>query len=263
MIALTHVPSPKMNAGLRTFVDRVPIDSNLAMRQHVEFRRMLGRCDALVRTIDGNRDLPDAAFVEDAAIILDEVAVLTSMGAADRRFELPVIAHELVKYRKLARIEPPASLEGGDVLVVGRTLLVGLSSRSDAAGIMALEGILGEYGYTVVCVPVKQSLHLKTACTALDDRTLLLNPNWLDTEPLAGYELVTVPEQEPWAANVLRVGGRIALAAAHPRTADLIRNRGLLVETVDLSEFAKAEAGITCLCVLFEPLPMSDPGSSS
>src|SRR5882724_5066760 len=131
MMSITHVPSPRMNAGLRTFIDRTPIDANLAMRQHVEYRRMLGRCGALVCTLDGNRELPDAAFVEDAAVVLDEVALLTSMGAVDRRLELPVIARELAKYRSVERIEPPASLDGGDVLAVGRTLLVGLSSRTD------------------------------------------------------------------------------------------------------------------------------------
>jgi dimethylargininase len=252
MIALTHVPSPKMNAGLRTFVGRAEIDPHLAMKQHVEFRRMLGRCGALVRTIDGNRDLPDSAFVEDAAIVLDEVAVLASMGAAERRRELPVVAKELAKYRKLDRIELPAAIEGGDVLTVGRTLLVGLSSRTDAAGIRQLEAIVGPHGYQVVPVLVGQSLHLKTACTALDDRTLLINPNWIDIRPLSSFELIPVPPDEPWAANVLRVGGRVCLSSAHPRTADLIRQRGHQIETVDLSEFAKAEAGITCLCILFE-----------
>jgi dimethylargininase len=252
MIALTHVPSPRMNAGLRTFVGRDEIDPHLAMKQHVEFRRMLGRCGALVRTIDGNRDFPDCAFVEDAAIVLDEVAVLTSMGAVERRRELPVVEKELAKYRKLERIEVPAAVEGGDVLAVGRTLLVGLSSRTDAAGIRQLEAIVGQFGYEVVPVRVGQSLHLKTACTALDDRTLLINPDWIDSRPLSGFELVPVPPDEPWAANVLRVGGRICLSAAHPRTADMIRKRGHQVETVDLSEFAKAEAGITCLCILFE-----------
>ncbi|HEV8061587.1 MAG TPA: arginine deiminase family protein [Gemmataceae bacterium] len=252
MIALTHVPSPNMSAGLRTFVGRVPIDADLAMRQHVEFRRMLGRCGALVRTIDGNRNLPDCAFVEDAAVVLDEVAVLTSMGAADRRLELPVIERELAKYRKLERIEYPASLDGGDVLAVGRTLFVGLSSRTNFAGIEALEAIVRKYGYRVIPVPVGGSLHLKTACTALDDGTLLVNPNWIDTKPLKEFELIPVPEEEPWAANVLRVGGRICMAEGNPRTTDLIRNRGLQVETVDLSEFAKAEAGITCLSILFE-----------
>ena len=253
MIALTHVPSLKMNAGLRTFVGREEIDADLAMKQHVEFRRMLGRCGALVRTIDGNRELPDAAFVEDAAIVLDEVAVLTSMGAAERRLELPVVAKELAKYRKLERIEPPATIEGGDVLAIGRTLLVGVSSRTDANGIRALEAIVGKHGYRVVPVPVGPSLHLKTACTALDDQTLLINPSWVDTKPLTGFELIPVPPQEPWAANVLRVGGRVCLAVGpSTHTADLIRKRGLPVETVDLSEFAKAEAGITCLCLLFE-----------
>ncbi len=252
MIALTHVPSPKMSAGLRTFVGRVPIDADLAMRQHVAFRRLLGRCGELVRTINGNRDLPDCAFVEDAAIVLDEVAVLTSMGAADRRLELPVVERELAKYRKLERIEPPASLEGGDVLAVGRTLLVGLSSRTDSAGIGALEIVVRKYGYRIVPVSVTQSLHLKTACTALDDRTLLVNPNWIDKGQLVDFELIAVPKEEPWAANVLRVGGRICMAEGNPRTTDMIRNRGLPVETVDLSEFAKAEAGITCLSILFQ-----------
>jgi dimethylargininase len=259
MIALTHVPSPKMNAGLRTFVGRVPIDAHLAMKQHVEFRRMLGRCGALVRTIDGNRDLPDCVFVEDAAVVLDEVAVLTSMGAADRRLELTIVERELAKYRKLKRIEPPASIEGGDVLAVGRTLLVGLSSRTNGAGVRALDAIVRNFGYRVVPVRVGESLHLKTACTALDERTLLVNAQWLDTKPLEEFELLPVLENEPWAANVLRVGGRICMAEGNPRTTDLIRNRGLQVETVDLSEFAKAEAGITCLSVLFEASPANAP----
>ncbi len=258
MIALTHVPSPKMSAGLRTFVGRVPIDADLAMRQHVAFRRLLGRCGTLVRTIDENRHLPDCAFVEDAAVVLDEVAVLTSMGVADRRLELPVIERELAKYRELERIESPASLEGGDVLAVGRTLLVGLSSRTDLAGIRGLEAIVRKYGYRVVPVAVTQSLHLKTACTALDDRTLLVNPNWLDTKPLKEFELIPVPEEEMWAANVLRLGGRICMAEGNSRTTDLIRKLGLQVETVDLSEFAKAEAGITCLSILFERVQAYD-----
>jgi dimethylargininase len=257
MIALTHVPSPKMNAGLRTFVDRVRIDPHLAMKQHVEFRRMLGRCGALVRTLDANRDLPDGAFVEDAAVVLDEVAILSSMGAADRRLELPVIECELTKYRKVERIDPPAALDGGDVLAVGRTLLVGQSSRTDAAGIRALEAIVRRYGYQVVPVSVGKSLHLKTACTALDDRTLLVNPTWLDKGPLAGFELIPVPQEEPWAANVLRIGDHICMATGNPRTTGVVRQRGLQVETVELSEFAKAEAGITCLCILFEASPAS------
>ena len=257
MIALTHVPSVHMHAGLRTFVDRVPIDHGLAMKQHVAFRRMLGRCGAVVHNLDSNRHLADCAFVEDAAIVLDEVAILTSMGPAERRLELPVIGKELAKFRGLERVELPATLEGGDVLRVGRTLLVGISARTNRAGIEALDRIVQPLGYKTMPVPVKGSLHLKTACTALDDQTLLVNSRWLDREALGGFELAPVAEEEPWAANVLRLGERICMSSAHPRTIDLIQKRGHTVETVDLSEFAKAEAGITCLCILF-----SDTASS-
>lgn len=257
MIALTHVPSVHMHAGLRTFVDRVPIDHELAMNQHVAFRRMLGRHGAAVRNLDDNRHLADCAFVEDAAVVLDEVAILTSMGAAERRLELPAIGKELAKYRKLEHVDLPATLEGGDVLRVGRTLLVGISARTNRAGIEALERIVGAYGYRVVPVPVKGSLHLKTACTALDERTLLVHSRWLDREALKGFELIPIAEEEPWAANVLRLGEHICMSSAHPRTIDLVRKRGHMVETVDLSEFAKAEAGITCLCILFSDIASS------
>jgi dimethylargininase len=252
LIAITHVPSPNMQAGLRTFVDRAAIDTGIAMRQHVELRRLLGRCGALVRTIDGNRELPDCAFVEDCAVVLDEVAVLAPMGAAERRLELPVVERELANYRTVTRIEPPALLEGGDVLRVGSTLLVGLSSRTDAAGVRALEMIVARHGYHVVPVPVRGSLHLKTACTAIEERTLLINPAWLDTASLAGFEIVPVPPDESWAANLLRIGGRICMGEGNPRTAEAIRLRGIQVDTIDLSEFAKAEAGITCLSLVFK-----------
>ncbi len=252
LIALTHVPSEHMHAGLRTFVDRVEINHRLAMQQHVALRRVLGRCGVMVRNIDHNRALPDCAFVEDAAVVLDELAILTSMGAAERRLELPAIEKELSRYRPLARVEPPAHLEGGDVLRIGRTLLVGISTRTNRAGCERLREIGEPLGYRIVAVPVKGSLHLKTACTALDDHTLLINREWVETEPLSEFAMISIPHNEPWAANVLRLGARIVLSSAHPKTAEVINDRGYQLETIDLSEFAKAEAGITCLSLIFE-----------
>src|SRR5262249_5049157 len=155
----------------------------------------------------------------------------------ERRLELPVIGQEIAKYRTLVRIEPPARLEGGDVLKVGKSLLVGLSSRTDTAGVRSLEAIVKRHDYEVIPVPLRQSLHLKTACTALDDRTLLINPEWVDVAPLARYDLVSIPANEPWAANVLRVKGKICMSASNQRTTELIRQRGIHVETIDLSEF--------------------------
>jgi dimethylargininase len=252
LIALTHVPSAHMQTGLRTFVGREEIDLELARRQHVALRRLLSRLGAQVRNLDANRELPDCAFVEDTAIVLDEVAILTPMGAPQRRRELPVFYRELQNYRKVQRIEAPAKLEGGDVLRIGRKLFVGISSRTDTAGIEQLSKLAQPHGYETIAIPVKGSLHLKTACTALDEQTLLINPMWLDTEALAGFELITVAEQEPWAANVLPLGEAICLSSSHPLTAGRIRQRGFAVEPIDLSEFAKAEAGITCLSLLFE-----------
>jgi dimethylargininase len=255
MLALTHLPSPNLDRGLRTHVGRVAVDCALALRQHAEYCQTLRDCGADVYTLDVNRDRPDGTFIEDTAVVLDETAVLASMGSAARRGELAGVEPELRKYRSVHRLEAPALLEGGDVLRVGRTLLVGLSARTNAAGAQALADIVRRYDYRLVTVPVRGCLHLKTACTALPDGRLLVNPPWLDVRPLRGFELVVVPAEEPWAANTLSVGGVICLAAEHGRTADLLRQQGFSVRTVGLSEFAKAEGGVTCLALLFD-----DPG---
>jgi dimethylargininase len=250
MLALTHVPSPYMDSCQLTYVARVGIDIDRAIRQHKAYCDMLQGCGAEVHTLDIHRDQPDCAFIEDTAIVLDEVAILTSMGTAARRHELAGIEPILRQYRAVRRIEPPATIDGGDVLRIGRRLLVGASSRTNAAGASALAAIVGCHGYKVAPVPVLGCLHLKTACSALDDERLLVNPAWVDVSALSGFHLVPVPAAEPWAANMLRVGTSLCLAAAQERTADMIRGLGYDVRAVDVSEFAKAEAGVTCLSIL-------------
>jgi dimethylargininase len=252
MLALTHVPSPYMESCQLTYIAREPIDTGRAARQHQAYCDMLRCCGAVVRTLDIHRNLPDCAFIEDTAIVLDEVAILTSMGTAARRQELAGIEPILRQYRAVRRVELPATVEGGDVLRIGRRLLVGLSSRTNAAGAAALAAIVGCHGYEVVPVPVLGCLHLKTACSALDEARLLVSPAWLDFGALSGFHLVPVPAAEPWAANVLRVGTSLCLAANHERTAELIRALGFDVRVVDLSEFAKAEGGVSCLSILME-----------
>src|SRR5213594_575168 len=180
-----------------------------SIRQYSWCCRMLRACGADVVTLEVNRDLPDCAFVEDTAIVLDELAVLASMGAESRRAEPAGIELELGKYREIHRVETPATIEGGDVLCVGRILLTGLSSRTNRAGVNALEAVVRRYGYEIVLVPVRDCLHLKTACTALPDQSLLINPDWIDVRAVRGFELVPVPEAEPWAANVAPVGNSV------------------------------------------------------
>jgi dimethylargininase len=250
MLALTHLPSPGLDRGQRTHVAWVRLDCTLALRQHGEYCATLRACGVEVRTLDVNRESPDGTFIEDTAVVLDEVAVLASMGAEARRNEPAGIEPELRKYRQVCRVDLPARLEGGDVLRVGRTLLVGMSSRTDRAGAQALQDAVREYGYTVLPVPVRNCLHLKTACTALPDGSLLVNPFWVDRQSLRDFATADVPSEEPWAANTLPVGGKICLAAEHVRIADLLRRRGFDVLTVPLSEFAKAEGGVTCLSLL-------------
>jgi dimethylargininase len=250
MLALTHAPSRNLEQCQRTYVAPAPIAYGLAVRQHEAYCQMLRRSGADVRTLVVNPGLPDSVFIEDTAVVLDEVAVLASMGAPSRRAEPVGIEPELRKYREVERVEPPATVEGGDVLRVGRTLLAGLSSRTNAAGTEALRAVVHRSGYEVRPVPVRGCLHLKSACAALPDGRLLVNPAWLEVRALRGFALVSVPDAEPDAANALLVGERVCLSAAHPRTADLVRGLGFDVQTIDLSEFAKAEGCVTCLSLL-------------
>jgi dimethylargininase len=251
-IAITHVPSPRLEQGERTYIESTAISYERAVAQHARYREVLRACGAEVIVLDANRDLPDSVFVEDTAIVLDEIAVITPMGVESRRGEPPAIEAALRAYRPIERVTLPATLEGGDVTRVGRTLLVGRSSRTNDGGIEALRSIAKPFGYETIGVRLRDCLHLKTACTALPDDRLLINPVWLHLEDLRGLPTVDVPNEEPWAADILSIGRTVCMAAAFPRTAALIQSLGFDVQRIDLSEFAKAEGGVTCLSLVFD-----------
>jgi dimethylargininase len=250
MLALVHPPSPRIDGCQRMFVARQTIDADLAARQHAAYCQALADCGVTVRLLSMNRDEPDCVFLEDTGVVLDEVAVLCPMGTAARRGEPAGIEPVLAELRRMERIELPATLEGGDVLRVGRRLLVGQSPRTNAAGIEALAAISARYGYRVTAVPVRGCLHLKTACTALPDGRLLVNANWIDTAPLAGFTPIPVPADESFAANILPLGERVLLPAEHPGTAEQIERMGFPTRAVQLSELLKGEGGVTCLSIL-------------
>lgn len=251
-LAITHAVGEALLRCELTFVARAPIDLARARAQHAEYRRVLTSLGAEVRVVDVSPQGPDAVFVEDAVVVLADRAVLTRMGVASRRAEVENLAPVLGEYRRLVRVEAPATLEGGDVLRVGRTLYVGQSVRTDAAGIAALAAHAEPAGYRVVRVAVEGCLHLKTACTALDAETLLANPGWVDVGAFQGMKIVEVDASEPFGANTLPIGGTICVSAAHPRTAARIAALGFPVVAIDISELEKAEAGLTCLSVLIE-----------
>jgi dimethylargininase len=207
-------------------------------------------CDLL--RLPAEPAFPDAVFVEDAAVVLDEVAVITRPGAESRRGETESLAYALRPFRTLGVIEAPAILDGGDVLRVGRSVFVGLSRRTNRDGYQALAALLEPLGYEMrPPVEVRGCLHLKSAATQVAQDVLLVNPAWADVRDFAGYELVHVDPGEPFAANVLSVNGIVVAAAAYPRTRDRLLDRGVPVVTLDASELAKAEGALTCCSLLF------------
>ncbi len=240
-----------MDACELTYREREPIDPDVAARQHRGYRDALGACGARVVTLPPLEEFADSVFVEDTAIVLDEVAVLTRPGVESRRGEVALIEPEVARLRPVVRVEPPATLEGGDVMRLGRTLYVGLSPRTNAEGVDSLRRIVAPHGYEVVAVEPRGCLHLKTGCSALDDETVLVNPEWVDVSVFRGREVVVVDAAEPWAANVLRVAGSVCVSAAFPRTAEMLVSRGCDVRAVAVSEFAKAEGALTCMSLLF------------
>jgi dimethylargininase len=251
-VAITRAVSSSLASCELTHLARVPIDVELARAQHRAYERALADAGYRVEHLDATADMPDSVFVEDIAIVFDELAIITRPGAESRRIETPAVADALAPYRPLEVIEPPGIVDGGDVLLVGHHVFVGRSTRTNDAAIAQMRRILGPRGYTVCAVAVRGCLHLKSAATALADDLLLVNPEWLDAGELGGIACVEIDPGEPQAANALRLDDRIIFPAAFPRTADRLARRGLRLQTVDASEVAKAEGAVTCCSLIVQ-----------
>ena len=252
IVALTREPARDMSACELTYLGRQPVDVVRAAAQHRDYRKALEDCGARVVTLPALEELPDSVFVEDTAIVLDELAIITSPGVASRRPELRANAPEIARLRPVVQIQLPATIEGGDVLRVGRKIFVGLSPRTNLAGVAALGALVAPHGYEVRTVALHDCLHLKSGCTAIGDETILANPAWIGAGVFRDYEVCAVHPTEPWAANTLRVGTNVCVGAAFPRTAEMLARRGYDVRVVDVSEFAKAEGGLTCMSLLYQ-----------
>ncbi len=250
--ALTREVSPAIANCELEFLDRQPIDVALAVEQHRQYQQCLAELGAHVEILPSGPDMPDGVFVEDPAIVLDEIAVITRMGALSRRGESESLARALAPYRELRRIEDPGTVEGGDVMRVGKTLYVGYSRRTNVGGIQQLAGMLHPLGYFVVPVEVQGCLHLKTACCYIGDETLLANRAWMDPDALCGLKILDVPSDEPDGANALRIGDTVLLSGGFPRTCELVERSGFRVRRIDNSELRKAEAGVTCTSLIFD-----------
>ena len=253
MIALTRRPAFALVNCEVGYAPRQEIDLHLAFRQHEAYCRALRQLGVAVEVLPPEEAFPDSVFIEDNAVILDELAVLTSMGPPSRQGEPELLLPVLDRHRRLVPIAPPATIEGGDVLRMGKTLYVGVSTRTNREGVEALRAIVEPLGYQVTPVGIRTCLHLKTACTSLDDETVLVNPAWIDSDTLGAFRLLHVPAEEPFGANVLRLPGGVLVQTSSPLTRDVIESQGFATTGVDLGEFAKADAGLTCLSLLIAP----------
>jgi dimethylargininase len=249
-IALMRGVPPTLARCELSFREREPIDLELAVGQHAAYAALLRELGLEVVELPADPAFPDCCFVEDVAVVLDEVALLTRPGASSRRGEVAVIEAALARYRPIETTPAPATLEGGDVLRVGHTLYAGRSARTNEAGIARLAAVAEPLGYRVVPVTVTGCLHLKSAVTALDQEHLLINRAWLDPAPFRDLDLVDVAPDEPGAANVLRVAGLVIAHPGFPRTLERIAALGYALRPLDVSEFLKAEAALTCKSLL-------------
>lgn len=249
MIAITREVSPSIARAELTHLERLPIDYPRAVAQHEDYCDALRELDVEVRVLPADAAYPDCVFVEDTAIVLDELAIITRPGAASRRGETSVMAEALAPLRTLVTIEAPGTIDGGDVLHLGRTLYIGRSDRTNDDAIAQVAKLVQPHGYEVVPVTFHGALHLKTAATRVSEDSLVINPEWVDRSIFRGFRTIACHPDEPFAANALMIGPTVIGSAQYPRTLDRLQ-RVASVMAIDSTELAKAEGGVTCCSIL-------------
>ena len=250
LVALTRAVPDSMAHCELTHLDREPIDIAVARAQHAAYEDALRSLGCRVERMEPLPDAPDSVFVEDTAVVLDELAIITRPGAVSRRIEVESVAKALFRYREIATITAPATIDGGDVLRVGRRIFVGLSSRTNAAAAEQLRAIVEPLGYEVIVIPVQGVLHLKSAITQAGPSHLLVNRALIDTGPFASFGFIDVDPEEPGAANAALVEEAILFPSRFPRTRQRLEAAGIRVITLDASELAKAEGALTCCSLM-------------
>ncbi|MBK9035508.1 MAG: dimethylargininase [Myxococcales bacterium] len=251
MLALTRSISDSFVAALAAVPPDPPIDVVRARAQHAAYRAALAALGARVLVLDADEAHPDGCFVEDTAVIAGGVALITRPGAPSRQGEGGAVARALAPYVELADMPAPATLDGGDCLLLGRTLYVGRSARTNAAGVARAAAVFGPRGVRVVAVELPADvLHLKCVCARLDDDRVLVAEGALPAEVFVGAAVVWAPRAETYAANVVTIGAGAIVADGFPGTRAALEGAGFAVHPVATTEVRKADGSLTCLSVL-------------
>jgi len=272
LVAITRPVPKSINRCELTHLSRAPIDFARATAQHEAYERALAGLGCTIQHLPALDEMPDSVFVEDAAVVLPEVAIITRPGAKSRRGEVESVEEALRAHRSIRRIgepgvslgnnssrarrptaagETPALLDGGDVLRIGETLFVGRSMRTNDAGIEQLHAAVEPHGYVVITIDVRECLHLKSAVTYVGG-AILCNRQWIDAKSFGGVDVIDVHPDEPYAANALFVNGSVLYPGSYPRTRERMEQRGMKVRVVDADELAKAEGGVTCCSIIYK-----------
>ena len=249
-IAITRGVSATINGCELTHVPRTAIDVERAREQHAAYESCLAALGCELRRIKADDRYPDSVFIEDTAIVLDELAVIARPGAESRRGELDAVAAILGEYRTLARIEAPATIDGGDVLQLDDVLYAGRTPRTTDEGIAQLRDLIAPCGYRVIAVDVHGCLHLKSAVTRVGADALLMNRRWVSPSIFDGWRIIDVDDAEPSAANALRIGESVIFPKELTRTRRKLEAEGIEVIAVPAGELAKAEGGVTCCSLI-------------
>jgi dimethylargininase len=251
LTAITRPISPGIGNCELTHLERQSIDLKLAEEQHHQYEAALASLGCHVIRLPVESDLPDSVFVEDIAVVLDELAIITRPGALSRRAEVPSVVAALQPFRELVYIQEPGTLDGGDVLCIDRVIYMGLTARSSDVAVQQFRAAVTPYGYEVRGVPVHGCLHLKSAVTQAAPGMLLINRNWVDAAYFEDFQWIDVDPAEPSAANGLLIGDMLVYPAEFSRTRQRMSAAGLKVMPVPASEVAKAEGALTCCSLIF------------
>ncbi|MCD6217015.1 dimethylargininase [bacterium] len=251
-IAITRPVSESIDDCELTFMDRHHINLDKAIQQHAEYEKCLAELGCEIVKLPAEPELPDAVFVEDPAFVLDEIAIVAASRAENRIREIQTVEPVLSQYRNLEHLELPATLDGGDVVAIDKTVFVGRSSRTNDIAFFQLDEMLKPFGYDVVRVKIQNCLHLKTGCTFIGKRTVIANPDWVDISAFSDLEVVKVDKTEPWASNAIEINDVVICSSTFHRTNNILKNRGFDIKPIDISEFQKAEAGLTCMSLVIK-----------
>lgn len=258
LFAITRQVSSSINRCELTHIAREPINYDRARLQHQQYEEALRSLGVQVISLPEEQDLPDSVFVEDTALVLDECAIMLNPGAASRRPEVDSVEKALSPYRETYRMPSGGSLDGGDILRIGKHIFVGLSDRSTEEGVSQLSTILeqgrmnGPSGYQIHQVKVSGCLHLKSAVTQVRENTLLINPDWVSKDDFPGMQFIDIHPSEVYAANALLVGKKTICSSSFPKTQEKLHNSGVEMLTLATDELAKAEGALTCCSLIFK-----------